>query len=426
MRSIGLDVHRDFCEVAIVEDGRARLAGRIAADPEALATFARSLAPDDQVALEATGNALAIARILAPHVGRVVLAHPPAVRAVAAGRTKTDKLDARRLAQLLAGGFLAEVWTPDEPTRLRRRLVARRAALVRQRTREKNQIHAVLMRNLAGRPPASDLFGVAGRRWLARVPLPTDERQAVEAGLRLVDLFDQEVAALDRQIAAQAVASEAIQRLMTLPGVSALTATALASAIGDVARFPSARHLVAYLGLNPSVRQSGSEPARHGRISKQGPGEVRHLLVEAAWHALRTPGPLRAFGERVAARHGANVACVAVARKLAALAWHMLTGGEDYAFARPSLVREKFRRLELLLGAERRQGRRNPMRVFADPAARAAERTQAAQAEAAYRRLVADWRASGAGAGATPGRAFKGRQSGAAARQTSEPQRSAL
>src|SRR4029450_13449395 len=83
-----------------------------------------------------------------------------------------------------------------------------------------------------------------------------------------------------------------------------------------------------------------------------------HVLVEAAWHATRTPGPLRAFHERIAARRGGNIATVAVARKLAVIAWHMLSRGEDYAFARPSLTREKIRKLELATGAERQKGRR--------------------------------------------------------------------
>ena len=173
----------------------------MAASPEALEQFARSLEAEDQVVLEATGNALAIARIIEPHVARVVLAHPPAVSAARLAGAQTDRIDARRLAQLLAGGFVAEVWSPDEATRLRRRLVARRAALVRQRTREKNQIHAALMRNLSARPPMSDLFGVAGRRWLTQQELPLDERQAVDAGLRLIDLFDAEISLVERSIA---------------------------------------------------------------------------------------------------------------------------------------------------------------------------------------------------------------------------------
>jgi FtsX-like permease family len=109
MRSIALDVHRDFCEVAIAEAGEVRLAGRVKTEPEALELFARSLAATDRVALEATGNGLAIARIIAPHVDRVLLANPKAVKG-ATQTAKTDKVDARTLAQLLAGGFLPEVW----------------------------------------------------------------------------------------------------------------------------------------------------------------------------------------------------------------------------------------------------------------------------------------------------------------------------
>ncbi len=108
MRFIALDVHRDFCEVAIADGGRVRLAGRVETKPATLELFAQSLAADDQVVLEATGNAVAIARILEPYVGRVVLANPKAVKS-ATQTAKTDKLDARTLAKLLAAGFLPEV-----------------------------------------------------------------------------------------------------------------------------------------------------------------------------------------------------------------------------------------------------------------------------------------------------------------------------
>ena len=116
MRFIGLDVHRDFCEVAIAEAGVVRLKGRVETEPAALELFARSLGADDEVALEATGNALGIARIIAPHVGRVVLANPKAVKGITRAGAKTDQIDARTLAQLLAGGFLPAVWLPDEQT----------------------------------------------------------------------------------------------------------------------------------------------------------------------------------------------------------------------------------------------------------------------------------------------------------------------
>jgi len=423
VRAIGVDVHRDFCEVAIAQDGTVRSAGRVLTTPAALELFARSLAPSDVVAMEATANALAIARIVEPHVARVVLANPKAVKGATGLRAKTDKIDARLLARLLAVGFLAEVWTPDEQTRVRRRLISRRCHLVRQRVREKNQAHAALQRQLNERPPMTDVFGVKGRAWLERqlARLPLDEQHTVDACLRQIDFLEREIELVDLEIAKQVLASDDIRRLMTLPGVSGVTATALLAAIGDVRRFPTADHLVGYLGLSPRVHQSGNEPAKHGRISKQGPGPVRGLLVEAAWHAARTTGPLRAFHQRIAAKRGVNIATVAVARKLVVIAWNMLRRGEDYAFARPSLQREKLRRFELMLGAERQQGKRltTAGRTFATVDQRRLEKELAAQSETAYRRLVADWQpVNKAGAGATPGRASHRSSKDIAARQT--------
>jgi transposase len=394
----------------------------VKSDPEALELFAGSLGGDDQVVLEATGNALAIARIIEPHVSRVVLANPRALRGSATEALKTDKVDARALARLLAGGLVPEVWLPDERTRRLRRLVSRRAQLVRQRTRAKNQVHAALIRNLKQRQPMKDLFGVAGRRWLAAQVLPVDEQETIASCLREIDFLGAEIERIERSIALEVLACEQMRRLLTLPGISGVAACTLIAAVGDIARFPDARRLVGYFGLNPKVRQSGSEKPRHGRISKQGPGEVRHVLVEAAWHAMRSPGPLRIFGERVAAKRGSNVAVVAVARKLVVIAWHMLSKGEEYAFARPSLVREKIRRLELLTGTGRKRGQRGPTPTYASRTQRNLELDLARQAERAYRRLVTDWQpAIRKGAGAAPGRASRRPSSGQAARQETAP-----
>jgi transposase len=130
-----LDVHRDFCEVAISDGGKARSASRIDTSPQALELFASSLAPDDRVVLESTGNALAIARILEAHVAEVVLANPMQVRAICHAKVKNDLFDARTLAELLAVDLIPRVWISDERTRALLRLTSRRAQLVRQRTR---------------------------------------------------------------------------------------------------------------------------------------------------------------------------------------------------------------------------------------------------------------------------------------------------
>src|SRR6266513_1881672 len=219
MRSIALDVHRDFCEVAIKDESGLRLAGRVKTSLTELELFAQSLAPDDQVALEATGPAQAIARILEPHVGRVLVANTRKCSAIAQSKVKTDKVDARTLCELLAAGFLPAVWCPDEWTRALRRRLQRRSKLVRSRTRAKNECHAVLQRNLKGRPPMTDVFGKAGRAWLAALELPADERETVEGCLREVDFLDSEIGLVERELAGEALDCQEIRRVMTVPGV---------------------------------------------------------------------------------------------------------------------------------------------------------------------------------------------------------------
>src|SRR5215213_11411194 len=238
--------------------------------PEALRVFADSLAPTDQVALEATGNTHAIVRLLQGRVTRVAVSNPQKTRAIAEAKVKTDRVDAEILAQLLAADYLPGVWVADEDTQARRRQVARRAHLVRQRTRLKNQVQSILHRNLVPRCPAADLFGKKGRRWLAEQPLPVDELQAVGALLRQLDFHGQELAIIDAELGRVALGSADVKRLMTIPGVDATVALSILAAVGTFGRFSSPEKLVRYLGLNPRVRQSGGQPASHGRITKQG------------------------------------------------------------------------------------------------------------------------------------------------------------
>jgi transposase len=136
---------------------------------------------------------------------------------------------------------------------------------------------------------------------------------------------------------------------------------------------------VVWRGSSSSDTTAHTGAAHHGRISKQGAAQARQMLTEAAIVAVSTPGPMRAFYERVRARRGAQIAIVAVARKLAVLFWHLLTREQDYAFQRPSLTRKKLRGLELRAGAERHPGRRDlpTKNAYSQRAERAASRSTA-------------------------------------------------
>jgi transposase len=387
-RAIGLDVHRTFCEVAICEDGVVRSAGRVPSTPEGIRSLAESLLPSDRVALEVTGSCWEVARLLEPHVDRVVVVSPEDT-GIASARAKTDKLDARALASLLWKGELESVWMPDERCRILRRRLSRREQLVRARTRSKNEILASLQRRLVAKPAVSDLFGVGGREWLEGVELAMEERESVDAGMRHVEFLDREIAEVDKLIAQQALNWPEVLRLMTIPGVNVICACSFIAAVGDAKRFLTSRQLVAYLGLDPKVKQSGDEPARSGRISKRGSASARWGLVEASWSVVLQPGPLHAFYERLKDRKGHGKAIVATARKLSVLCWCMLTRGEDYAHQQPTLTRKKIRRLEIAAGATKNT-RRSAGVWSTNVMMRTAERELAQQAEASYKRMVQD------------------------------------
>jgi transposase len=390
-RCIGLDVHRDFAQVAVWQGGVVKQVGRFATIPAEVRAFAQGLGPADEVALEVTGNTWAIATVLASRAGRVVVSNPAKTRAIAEAKVKTDKVDAEILAQLLAADYLPSVWLPDAATSALRRQLLRRAQLVRQRTRLKNQVHAILHRNLIPRCPAADLFGHKGRAWLAEQDLPPDEQAAAMALLRQLDFHAEELRLLDTDLGQAGLDRPEVLRLMTVPGIDATVALSIVAAVGDFTRFRTPEKLVAYLGLNPKVRQSGGQPARHGRITKAGAAHARGMLVEAAWSASKAAGPLRAFYQRVQARRGMHIAAVATARKLAVLCWHLIIKGEDYAFAQPSLVAHKRRKLELRAGHASARGRKGTASGYSLTAVRTAERQLAAQAETAYRTMVAAW-----------------------------------
>ena len=395
MRIIGLDIHRAFAEAVAWDNGKLKRLGRIDMRRDRLAAFAASLPATDVVVVEATGNAAAVAAVIGPHVKRVVIANPKQVRMIAHAKIKTDTIDAGVLAQLYASGFLPEVWIADEPTQALRREVTRRNQIVRQRTRLKNIMQSILHAQLIPACPHQDLCAPKGRAWLSEQVLPTDERRAIERHLRECDRLGEDLQAVERDLARAALTDERVARLMTVPGIDMVVALALVAAVGAVERFDSPQKLVSYLGLNPSVRQSGPGPAYHGRITKQGRGHARGMLVEAAWAAARVPGPLRAFFQRVRARRGQHVAAVATARKLAVLIWHLLRKGESYLWARPALHARKMRNLELKAGHQPARGQRGAAHAYNLGSCREQERRWVEQAELAYARFVAHWKPNG-------------------------------
>ena len=327
-RYVGLDVHKrqiTFCILS--HTGQLLARGQIPTTAAAIKAFATGwLQPTDHLALEATTNCWAVVQLLEGHVAKVPVSNPLTTRAIAYAKIKTDKIDARVLADLLRCNYLPQVWQPDPQTRRLRRLTHRRAALCAVRTAIKNRIHATLAMHLI-QAPVQDLFSPTGLQWLRACTtdseLDADLRAALASDLSLLQAVQAELDALDQQLAALAYPIPEVKLLMTLPGVDYPTAVALVAAWGTVERFNSPAQAASYLGLSPSTRQS-DQHCCHGPITKRGNPHTGWMLIQAAQHADRHPGPLGVFFRRLAHKKGRNVAVVATARNLATIGWHML------------------------------------------------------------------------------------------------------
>jgi transposase len=329
MEYYGVDVHKRYSVFACVdEQGRVVRRGRVPNSPEALAAIAAPSGGLAKAVIESTGNWSYVHDELAPWVEEVVLAHSLRVKAIASAKVKTDRVDAETLAQLLRGGLIPAAYCPPPAVRDRRDWLRSRMAVVRMGTQLKNRVHALVAKS-GFASELTDTFGPAGRAWLAGLPLRPAHRQIVDRYLALLDAVEADVRATTAAIAAEATADPDARLLMTVPGVGPLTALLFLAEVGDVHRFPDARHLVSYAGLAPRVRASGDR-TRLGSITKQGSPWLRWVFAEAAARLGSRPGPFGDFYTGVRLRRGGKTATVALARKLLVTAYHVLKSGCPY------------------------------------------------------------------------------------------------
>ncbi len=362
-RYVGLDVHKRTVVACLLDgEGRPVRQASFACTRTAITQFAKNqLERTDVVALEATTNSWAVAEILEPYVARVLVSNPLKTKAIAESTVKTDKVDSKTLAQLLRVGFLPEVWHPSGSFQLLRQLTVFYASLINDRTRVKNRLQSLFHRRLI-HCPVSVLFSQAGLLWMDSLELNEHDRLILELAKQQVFDLDAKIGEVEQRIARLAQKDYSIKLLMTLPGVSLMTAACLVGAIGEVARFRDGDHLAGYFGLVPRVKQS-ADHCYYGSITKVGNNQVRKMLVLAARNLRTHPGPLGAFFRRMAKRKHINVAATATARKLVTVAYLILKNREPYRYAQPATTSQKFGQLHVLAT----RSKRAPVRVKAQP-----------------------------------------------------------
>ncbi len=327
MIHVGVDLHQRFCYITVMEArGKIVQAGAVTNEKLALRKYFRQFRGKDvQVAVEACGFWPAFREMVEPEVKRLVLVHPQRVKAIASAKLKNDRVDSETLAHLLRCDLLPESWKADRETQARRQQVRLRATLVRQRTRLKNQVHAVLHQQ-GLRSPATDLFGKRGRLWLKNVKLPPQARESVEVCRRMIDSYNQEIQEQNLPLSEKAKDDDRVKWLLTIPGIGECSAMMLLAEIGDLGRFGNKEALCSYAGLVPRVRESAGKAARGG-ITRQGSPWLRWIMVEAAQVATRCSPAAKRYYERLSRKKHKHVARVALARKLLIAVYALLHDG---------------------------------------------------------------------------------------------------
>jgi transposase len=299
----------------------------------------KSLLPYDAVVLEMTTNAFQLYDDLSPYAYSVTLVHPPHVKLITQAQVMTDNMAASRLACLHAVGLLPPVWVPPAEVRDHRALVAQRTKMTRLSTQAKNRLHAVLHRHHLPRTEGQ-LFTLDKRDWWLALPVSALERVRIQCDLDTLAFAQSQLKRIEDTLVVLATQDERVLLLIQLPGIGWITALTLLSAIGDISRFPTAKHLVGYAGLGTRVHDSGLT-RRSGRITKAGRRDIRAAMIEAAHAACRTHPHWQAELARLEPRLGKPKAIVAIARKLLVAVWHVLTTGCADCFAEPERVARK-------------------------------------------------------------------------------------
>jgi len=315
MNSVGLDVHKTRC-VACVKTQEGAIVEEFAFQNtphghEELITHLKAY-PQVQVAIESTGNLwIPIYNRLENEQIHTILTNPKKTRLIAEAKIKTDKLDARILADLLRANLLSASYVPPPEIRMQRSIIRERARLAQLRTIIKNRIHTLLDKH-AYKSPYTDISGKHSLEWLSKLELPAGDRILLDINLEQLNSLNKSIDRLTETIAISAIENPEVKLLMGFTGIDYYSAMLLINEIGPIARFPSPKKLVSYAGLAPSTHQSGNHTT-HGPITKEGNSHIRWILIKAAHQAARHDPRLSQFYLRIMKRRGHNRAVVVVA-----------------------------------------------------------------------------------------------------------------
>jgi len=339
MKFVGVDLHKQTITMCVVDAALKVLARRRFGNrpTEPIVQFLAGLG-EFAIVCEATASYEWFVQLVEPLAQQVVLAHPGRLRVIAESTRKSDRLDARILAEMLAEHRIPRSYRPTPRQRAHRRLVRHRTYLTRRITSVRNKIRHILADYNLDRP---DLFTEAGQDYLARQSLASEDRWVIDQLSLERTLYLQQRRGVDRRLAefaAQGSPQEQAdrRRLRTIPGVGEVTVEVLLAELAGVERFSSAKKVVSYAGLVPGQRESAGK-RKNLSIEKTGSPLLRWALVQAAWQLVQRSPKWGHIYDRLAQRVGRKKAIIAVTRRLLCVAHTLVLKGEDYREIGPAI-----------------------------------------------------------------------------------------
>jgi len=322
MWHIGVDLHRKTVVIAAVKDkGDVFDPVTISCREErAIVRTFKKLTPFRAV-VEASATYRWLHELISP-LGEVLLAHPLKLRAMIQRRSKTDKLDAMLLAQLLRINQVPLSYVPSRRYQYLREVTRYRVKLGRDRSQLKVAVQSLLARNNRY-APYRDTCGVRGRKWLSKQDFGVSDNYVRDDLVKQLDFMDMQIGALDERIEGLREEYPELISILDIHGMGIYTGLLIVGELGKVERFRHAGQVGAYAGLTARVNQSGGH-CYHGHITKQGSNWLRWALVQVAMKVIRKDAKLGNFYNRIRKRSSSKIARVAVARKLAEICWKRL------------------------------------------------------------------------------------------------------
>lgn len=314
---IGVDLHKSFFQVCVVDAlGRRCWEQRFDTTAAGIARFLGEVSPQGHVAVEVSGPTWTFVDRLRAQIADVQVVDAGKTRLKAGYAAKTDRLDARRLADALRRDSVATVYCPPHRVRELRELCRYRLSLVRLRAGLKQRIQAVLLRHGIVAPEVASLWHGPGAQWLATVTLPGRAGESLDGLRRLLQLLTTPIRRVEREVRAEAEDDPVVVALQALPGIGLVLGLTIRAEVGDITRFPDGPHLASYAGVVPRVSQSGNRRPWTGPLTKHGSPWLRWALIEAAMHGPKRPDAVGRWARQLALKRGALKARAAIARAL--------------------------------------------------------------------------------------------------------------